>query len=480
MPRLDLASRLAAIVDSSDDAIIGKTLDGVITSWNAGARRMYGWTAAEAVGRHISLLVPPEAAGEPAGILRRIKQGKSVVHLETVRVRKNGKRLNVMLTVSPIRRGKKVVGASTIARDVTERKRSEERFKLVVESAPNALLLADSDGRIALSNSAAEKLFGYARREFSHLTIEALVPKRFRAGHATHRAGFHGDPRARAMGAGRDLFGLRKDGTEVPIEIGLTPLREGDSHFVLASIIDITERRALERKLAHSEVLATIGGMAAVMGHEIRNPLSSIVMAAGALGRGGLNAEEEATVRAILVDESKRLHRTLEDFLQYSRPREPQLAAADLNETAAEVLKAVAADADLVGAVRVALEPAPDLPAFLFDADQIRQVLWNLVRNAYQALGGKGNLTLKTSARGGKVLLVLEDDGPGIPRFELEKAFTPFFTTKTKGTGLGLAISRNIVRSHGGDLRVESETGRGCRFTLELPLAGAVPAPGAA
>lgn len=466
-------SLLASIVESSDDAIIGKTLDGVITSWNEGARRMYGWSAEEAVGRPVAMLAPPGAKDEITRILRRIKLGKSVVHLETVRLKKNGERIDVSLTISPIRRGGRVVGASAIARDITDRKRSEERFKLVVEAAPSALVMVDADGRIVLANSQAEKLFGYTRRELSALTIEALMPARFRAAHLGHRAGFSRAPSTRSMGAGRDLFGLRKDGTEVPVEIGLNPLKEGEHYFVLASIIDITARRALERKLAHSETLASIGSMAAVLGHEIRNPLSSIVMAAGALGRGDLSPEDAASVQSILVDESKRLHRTLEDFLQYSRPREPKRELADLNQTASEVLRAATVDKELVGKTTVETALDPKLPPFLFDQDQIRQVLWNLIRNALQALGGSGRLELTTVALADKVLLKVKDDGPGIPRFELEKIFTPFFTTKSKGTGLGLPISRNIVLAHGGEIRADGEPGRGCLFTVELPLAGA-------
>lgn len=477
-PGTDSQSLLASIVDSSDDAIIGMALDGVITTWNQGARRMHGWSAAEAVGRPIAMLAPPGAKDEISRILRRVKQGKSVTHHETVRLRKNGDAIHVSLTISPIRRGGRVVGAAAIARDITERKRSEERFKLVVEAAPCALVMTDADGRIVLANSQAETLFGYTRKELSALTIEALVPRRLRAAHRGHRDGFARAPQTRSMGAGRDLFGLRKDGSEVPVEIGLNPLKEGEHCFVLASIIDITARRALEKKLAHSETLASIGSMAAVLGHEIRNPLSSIVMAAVALSRGGLDAADEDSVRSVLVDESKRLHRTLEDFLQYSRPREQKRELADLNRTASEVLKAAAADTDLVGDATLEAALDPKLAPFLFDPDQIRQVLWNLIRNALQALGGTGRLELTTAALPGKVLLEVKDDGPGIPRAELDRIFTPFFTTKPQGTGLGLPISRNIVLAHGGDLRAESGPGKGCRFTVELPPAGAAPAPG--
>ncbi|MBI3563898.1 MAG: PAS domain S-box protein [Elusimicrobia bacterium] len=350
---------------------------------------------------------------------------------------------------SPVR------GRTEKAAVASERARAEKRFRLVVEAAPSALVMADEEGRIVLVNGQAEKLFGYARKELLALSVDDLVPERARGSHHGHRAAYAHAPSVRAMGAGRDLHALRKDGTEVPVEIGLNPLNEGDRRFVLASIVDISRRKELERQLAHSETLATIGSMAAAMGHEIRNPLSSIVLGAQALTRGDLGEEDRRHVMAILTDESRRLQRTLEDFLQFSRPRVPKKEPGDLNAAVDEVLTAVAADRALVGAARVerrlaALPPAP------FDPDQLRQVLWNLLRNGLQALGGKGTLTVATSADDRRVVLRVQDDGPGITPAAREELFQPFKTTKSQGTGLGLAIAERIVHAHGGRIEVEA------------------------
>lgn len=470
-PAEEAKVRLAAITESSEDAIIGKTLDGIITHWNKGAQRIYGYTATETIGRHISLLTPKDRADEIPQILTRIKNGESIYHYETLRRHKDGRVFPVALTILPLKNSqRKIIGASTIARDITERKRADEMFRLVVESAPNALIMTGPEGKITLVNSQAEKLFGYSRNELLGQTIEMLIPERIRSKHVSYRSQFFAEPATRAMGAGRDLFGLRKDGTEVPVEIGLNPIKTDEGAFVLASIIDITERRTLEKKIVNAESMAAVGSMVTIVSHEIRNPLGSIVMAAKALARGSLSQEDHAQVVSVLSNESQRLSATLEDFLQFARPREPKLEIGDINATTHEVLLAVKSDDNLIGKAVVKESLDRSLPGVPFDPAQIRQVLWNIIRNGLQALDGKGSLEVETEVRSGQVLIHIKDSGPGIPKDQMDKLFMPFYTTKTKGTGLGLPISRKIVRSHGGDIQVSSDPGRGSRFSVVLPV----------
>ncbi|MBI3553397.1 MAG: PAS domain S-box protein [Elusimicrobia bacterium] len=347
---------------------------------------------------------------------------------------------------------------------------SLEKFRPVVAYAPSPMIMADRAGTIVLANARAEELFGYAPGELGGRKIEALVPPRFRDAHPAHRGKFHEAPSERAMGAGRDLYGARKDGSEVPVEIGLNPVKTAEGDFVLASIVDITERKALEKRLSQTETLAAVGGMAAAVAHEIRNPLGSIVMGAKALARGDLRPDDLKSVMSVLVGESGRLNRTLEDFLQFARPREPKLQSGDLNATTREVLAAVKSDPVIAGKVVVEERLDRKLPPAPFDPDLIRQVLWNVIRNGFQALNGKGRLEIRTEALPGKVLVRVSDTGPGIAADRLEKVFLPFYTTKTKGTGLGLSISRNILVAHGGELSIESEPGRGTRVDISLPL----------
>jgi len=244
-------ARLAAVIESSNDAIIGESLDGIVTSWNKAAERLFGYPASVAIGHKVADLIVPSALIEEAvGILVRIARGEVVPHFTTTRHRQDGRELDVSVTASPIRAaGEQVVGVAKIVRDITEQKRSEERFRLAVEASPNAMLIVDGNRMITMANCKAEELFGYTRDELVNQTIDRLVPIKHRAAHHDRIRNFLAAPSARAMGKGRDLYGLRKDGSEVPIEIGLNPIETPDGNFTLASIVDITERKQLESKL---------------------------------------------------------------------------------------------------------------------------------------------------------------------------------------------------------------------------------------
>lgn len=244
-------ARLAAVVESSNDAIIGKSLEGIVTSWNKAAERIFGYSAQEAIGHKLTeLIVPPELAAEEVDILAHIARGEPMPHFTTVRRRHDGSPVDVSITVSPIHaENGQVVGGAKTVRDITEQKRSEERFRLAVEASPNAMLMVDHNRMITLVNRKAEELFGYTRAELLGNTIDRLVPLRHRAVHGDHIHHYFSAPSVCAMGKGRELFGLHQDGTEVPVEIGLNPIETPDGSFTLASIVDITERKHLESQL---------------------------------------------------------------------------------------------------------------------------------------------------------------------------------------------------------------------------------------
>jgi PAS domain S-box-containing protein len=259
----DALRRLATIVDTSDDAIFSKALDGTILSWNAGAERIYGYLAGEVIGRSISLLAPPDRPDEIPGILGRLKRGEAIEHYETVRVRKDGKRIDVALTISPIRDdGGHIIGASTIAHDITERKRaehallqSEAQKSAIIRGALDCIITMDHAGRIIEFNPAAETTFGYRRddvlgREMAEVIIPPALRDRHRQGFARHLV----TGKSTILGTRLEISAMRADGREFPVELTVSRDPASEPPVFIGFIRDITERRRAEDERA--ELLA--------------------------------------------------------------------------------------------------------------------------------------------------------------------------------------------------------------------------------
>ncbi len=244
-------ARLAAIVDSANDGIIGKDLQGVVTSWNQAAERIFGYASSAAVGRLLSsLIVPQERRDEESGILARILRGETVPLKQTTRHRSDGQPIDVAITGSPIRdTSGRVVGAAQTIRDISEQVAADERFQLAVEAAPTAMLMVSQEQKILLTNHKTEELFGYTSAELLGMPLETLIPHRNRPNHERNVRHYQASQNARPMGLGMDLFGLHKDGHEIPVEIGLNPVATRQGPTTLASIADISRRRQLETQL---------------------------------------------------------------------------------------------------------------------------------------------------------------------------------------------------------------------------------------
>lgn len=268
-----------------------------------------------------------------------------------------------------------------------------------------------------------------------------------------------------------ELINKTKDGREIPLILTITAVRDEKGGILgyISNGVDLSERKILEERLAHSEALATIGEMAAVVAHEIRNPLGSIVMAAQQLADEGLAREDKETVTRVLRTESKRLNEALSNFLSYARPRPLNRGQNDLNALIKEVAQMAFANKELTGGTRLSLSLGRDLEPFPFDADQIRQVVWNMLLNAIQVLGGEGSVTTRSGKGDGAAWFAVSDTGPGIAESIRTDLFKPFRTTKQQGTGLGLAIADRIVKAHGGRVEVETRLGHGTTFTVTLP-----------
>ncbi|PYK65183.1 MAG: hypothetical protein DME50_09575 [Verrucomicrobia bacterium] len=371
-----------------------------------------------------------------------------------------------------------------VSRDITGRKLAEEKFQLVLDAAPNAMIMVDSAGVITFANASATTVFGYSLSELIGRHIETLIPERFRDRHVGDRKGFLSEPSSRAMGAGRDLFGRRKDGSEFPVEVGLNPIHTTEGLFVLASVIDITARKQaeLENQLRNMELarvgrVAVMGELAASLAHEVNNPIGAIVANARAAQRsiaaGKIATGELTELLTDIVADGRRAGEVIQGIRNMVRKGKPRRALIQIGDTIHELLRIVHADA-IGREIEVTAEVDSDTGQVWGDRVQILQVLLNLAINSFEAMtavpSDARRLAIHAGCDGnGDILISMRDSGPGFPSGMVEQLFEPFFSTKAEGTGMGLAISRSIVEAHGGTLSGENCDDGGACFTVHLP-----------
>jgi signal transduction histidine kinase len=249
-----------------------------------------------------------------------------------------------------------------------------------------------------------------------------------------------------------------------------SPVRQPDGQiFLLELVADVTEQERLRARLSESERLAAVGELAAGVAHEIRNPLAAIVNATTLLTREEvLTLDERTHTLDAVKKEAKRLNTILSDFLSFARPREPKRVRGRIRDTVEHVATLLRSEQN--GIVQVEVTVDPEVPPFAFDPDQLTQVLWNIALNGVEAMAGQGRLRMDVTRKDGLAVITVSDDGPGIPLEERGRVFQPFFSRKRGGTGLGLAIARRVISAHGGRIDLESNPGRGCQFTIRLPM----------
>jgi PAS domain S-box-containing protein len=383
----------------------------------------------------------------------------------------------------------RMVGVCT---DITERKQSEERFRLAVEAAPAAMIMVDQRGTIILINALTEQLLGYSRNELVGQSVDRFVPSRFRDQHAEHRRGFFSDSRPRPMGAGRDLFAVRRDGTEVPVEIGLSPIQTADGLLVLAAVTDITERKRVEeersRLLVREHAARTEIERAsrlkdeflAVLSHELRTPLNAVLGYSRLLRSGVLPPDRAGHALEAIERNAHAQARLVESLLDLSRVMagklELDLQTVNLSEIVEAALDVVRPDAEAKG-VTLAVIPPQSAITLVGDSGRLQQVFWNLLSNAVKFTPRDGRITVRWDKQNGGVRIEVSDDGQGISADFLPHIFERFTQADSRkrrspaGLGLGLALVREMVHAHGGTVIAESlGEGRGTTFVVTLPV----------
>ncbi len=520
MPSLPEPDLLASIVLSSHDAIVSCSLGGIVTSWNPAAARLYGYHAKDVLGQDALLLVPPELAAAEQDVLARISRGERVHQYQTDRLCRDGSRIRVAVTVSPVTAANgagPIIGAATVAHPLSEPERAECRFRGLLEAAPDAILGIEPSGRIALVNAQAERLFGYKRDELVGQLVDILVPHAIRDAHAGHRIRYVADPSPRPMGAGMHLSGRRRDGTEFPAEISLSTLHTEDGMLVSAAVRDITdrieartererlraqaERERLEVRLHQSQRLESLGQLAGGVAHDFNNLLGVILNYAtfvqedvtAAAAEPGAEARWAATRKDV-----EQIHRAAEratdlthQLLAFGRREVVRPQVLNLNDVILDVQDLLRRT--LGEHVELETELHPEVWKVLADPGQIEQVLVNLAVNARDAMAAGGRLTIDTGnmlidpeyavqrpgiKAGSHVRLRVSDTGAGMPREVIERAFEPFYTTKPKGegAGLGLATVYGIITQADGHVQIYSEPGVGTTITALLPATEETPA----
>lgn len=350
---------------------------------------------------------------------------------------------------------------------------ADARFRLVFESSPAGMIIADAQGRMVMVNATAERWFGYERAELLGQPVELLVPERFRARHPEYRARYMAQPTVRPMGgAGAELFARRKDGSVFPVDISLHPIRTAEGMCVLANIVDITERK---RIAAEEKRLAAIGQMVTGLAHESRNALQRALACVEML-------ELDLSDRPALLDLTARarkalgkLHRLYEEVRGYAAPLHLERQPCDLRELWREVwVEILEAHPEYSARLRDENSQSVDRTVHI-DRLRIEQVLRNIFENALAVSPDEGSISVRCTetvldARPA-LRIAITDDGPGLTSEQRYGIFEPFFTTKTQGTGLGMAIARRIVEAHGGTIAADNAPGRGAEIVVMLPRA---------
>ncbi|MFQ5865161.1 MAG: PAS domain S-box protein [bacterium] len=464
----------------STDAIVITDLNGNIVEVNEAFTDLFGWSREEAIGKNTSIIRSDETTDKFIQDMWDSINNKGAWKGEIINRRKDGSKIPVLLSITPIYQKNKIIGYMGVEIDISQKKKIENQLlqekeftESLIETANSLIVGINLSGTIILFNRKCEEVTGYSKNEvIGKNWFELFLPERARP---KVTEVFESILDGKLLSQHENPI-LTKNGQERLIAWSNTAIRN-EKHDITGALSigqDITAQKILEKQVLQAERLAIIGKMAAKVAHEIRSPLSSISLNAELLedeirGFASVNPEEAMALLKSIISEVERLTSLTEEYLQFSRLPESRPVKGQIESIIEEMMELLRQELNQKK-IDVECNLNHRIKGVRFDRIQIRRALLNIIRNAIEAMPEGGKLRIWTDQRNHKGIINIEDTGAGIPNEEIEKIFEPFFTTKDFGTGLGLAISQQIIHEHGGQIYCNSEVGRGTSFTLVLPL----------
>jgi two-component system, LuxR family, sensor kinase FixL len=467
---------LECLIETTQDAVVSIDRQARIVLFNPGAERIFGYSKTEIQGQKVNVLMAePYAAEHDSYIERyeRIGEARAIGRIRTVEARrKNGEIFPIELSVTKVATVEsEEVQYAAFIRDISEVRRREAWLQSLIETTQDALLSIDRQGRVVIFNPAAERIFGYARNEIVGQKVNLLMAEPYATEHDGYIEHYERTGEARAIGRIRTVTAKRKNGELFPIELSVTKIAEDQDVQYAAFIRDISEKARLQAQAMENERLVAIGTTAAKIGHELANPLNGMSLTIQLLEQrlrkqsNLVDSQITSTVNRLHTEVS-RLSMLLEQFRSLSRREKFDFQRTTLTALVGEAIEIEMPRYAELG-IQVECSFPSNLPTISVDIDKMKQVIFNLTKNAAEAMAGGGKISIKGSTSDDRVFLEISDTGTGIPPGI--NIFEPFFTTKPQGTGLGLSIVQQIVRAHGGSVSYSSEHGKGTTFVIVLP-----------